>query len=54
LPGFATDVLGLLLIIPFTRKVIFRLLSKKFQGNKKKFEQKDFIEGEYKDIDEKK
>ena len=54
LPGFATDVLGLLLIIPFTRKVIFRLLSKKFQGNKKKFEQNDFIEGEYKDMDEKK
>ena len=54
LPGFATDVLGLLLIIPFTRKIIFKLLSKKFQTNKKKFEQKDFIEGEYKDMDEKK
>ena len=33
--------------------MIFKLLSKKFQTNKKKFEQKDFIEGEYKDMDEK-
>ena len=51
-PGFATDILGLLLVIPFTRKIIFKLLSKKFQTNKKSFKQKDFIEGEYKDIDE--
>ena len=51
-PGFATDILGLFLVIPFTRKIIFKLLSKKFQSNKKDFKQKDFIEGEYKDIDE--
>ena len=51
-PGFATDILGLLLVIPFSRKIIFKLLSKKFQSNKKDFKQKDFIEGEYKDIDE--
>jgi len=42
----------LLLVIPFSRKIIFKLLSKKFQSNKKDFKQKDFIEGEYKDIDE--
>ena len=51
-PGFATDILGLLLVIPFSRKIIFKSLSKKFQSNKKDFKQKDFIEGEYKDIDE--
>ena len=51
-PGFATDILGLLLVIPFSRKIIFKLLSKKFQSNKKDFKQKNFIEGEYKDIDE--
>ena len=54
LPGFATDILGLMLIIPLTRKIIFKFFSKKFQRNKQNSEQqKDFIEGEYKDMDEK-
>jgi len=53
IPGFATDILGLLLIIPVTRKVIFNAFSKKFNKKKDTFEKKDFIEGEYKDIDEK-
>ena len=53
IPGFATDILGLLLIIPVTRKIIFNAFSKKFNKKKDTFEKKDFIEGEYKDIDEK-
>ena len=54
LPGFATDILGLMLIIPVTRKIIFKFFSKRFQRNKQNSEQqKDFIEGEYKDMDEK-
>ena len=54
MPGFATDILGLLLIIPVTRKIIFKFFSKKFRRNKQNSEQqKDFIEGEYKDMDEK-
>ena len=38
LPGFATDLIGFLLIFPLTRKLIFGNLSKKFQ---KKDNQKD-------------
>ena len=54
LPGFATDILGLMLIIPVTRKIICKFFSKRFQRNKQNSEQqKDFIEGEYKDMDEK-
>ena len=53
IPGFATDCLGLLLIIPITRKLIFNVLSKKFNKKNNTFEKKDFIEGEYKDMDEK-
>jgi len=53
IPGFATDILGLLLITPVTRKLIFNAFSKKFNKKKDIFEKKDFIEGEYKDIDEK-
>tara|TARA_Y100001960_G_scaffold301312_1_gene351253 strand:- start:306 stop:719 length:414 start_codon:yes stop_codon:yes gene_type:complete len=51
LPGFATDIIGLLLVFPLTRKLLFKLLSKKFVNKKKT---KDFIEGEFEDIDEQK
>ena len=53
IPGFATDCLGLLLIVPITRKLIFNAFSKKFNKKNNTFEKKDFIEGEYKDMDEK-
>ena len=49
IPGFLTDVIGLLIIFPWTRKMLFRRISKKnFKKNK------NFIEGEYEDIDDKK
>ena len=49
LPGFATDLLGLLIIFPLTRKIIFNLFAK----NKKKevYVKDDLIEGEYEDKD---
>ena len=51
IPGFATDLLGFLLIFPLTRKFIFNGLFKKFNTvNTKK---NDFIDGEYEDLDEK-
>ena len=51
LPGFATDFIGTLLIIPLTRKIILgRFLNK--QENKKKGKDKNFIEGDYEDISE--
>ena len=51
LPGFATDVFGLLLIFPVTRKLFFGKISEKYSKNKSK---KNIIEGEYEDMDEKK
>ncbi len=50
LPGFATDILGFLIIFPPTRKLIFKLFSKK--NKKRNIRNKDYIEGEYKDLDE--
>ena len=50
-PGFATDIMGLLLIFPPTRKLLFNFLSKKFPKENKK---KDFIEGDFEDIDDNK
>ena len=49
LPGFATDFLGLLIIFPPTRKLIFRKVSTKQNTNNKK---QDFINGEFEDIDD--
>ena len=50
-PGFATDLIGLLLIIPITRKLVFKSVSEKYS---KKDNKKNYIEGEYEDIDDKK
>ena len=55
LPGFLTDFLGFLLIIPPTRKIFIRSLSSKFKKNKvnKETELNDeFIEGEIEDPDQ--
>ncbi len=49
LPGFATDLIGLLLIFPITRRIIFRKVSTKYKQSNKS---NDPIEGEYKDLDE--
>ena len=50
LPGFATDILGLLIIFPPTRKLLLKKVSTKYSQNNKK--KQDFINGEFEDIDE--
>ncbi len=50
IPGFATDILGFLIIFPLTRKLIFRKVSSKFE--KKENKKNNFIEGEFEDIDD--
>ena len=50
IPGFATDVIGFLLIFPLSRKFIFNLFSKKFP--QKKQERNNFIDGEFEDIED--
>ena len=49
-PGFVTDVLGFLLIFPFSRQILFKRLSKKFKHKNK--EKKNFIDGEFEDIED--
>ena len=48
IPGFATDVIGFLLILPMTRNLIFKYLGRKYKTEKVK---DDLIEGEYEDKD---
>tara|TARA_B100001996_G_C18368684_1_gene480753 strand:+ start:99 stop:518 length:420 start_codon:yes stop_codon:yes gene_type:complete len=52
LPGFATDILGLLLIFPYTRKLFINKFSKNY-STKKNLKEKNFIDGEYEDIEDK-
>ena len=54
LPGFATDIIGILLVFPVTRKIILSKYSKNYSSkNKNKLKKKNFIEGEYEDIEDK-
>tara|TARA_B100000700_G_C14685073_1_gene687167 strand:- start:148 stop:579 length:432 start_codon:yes stop_codon:yes gene_type:complete len=47
LPGFITDIIGFLLIIPITRKFFILGISSKFNKRKK---QEDFIDGDFEEI----
>ena len=49
LPGFATDIIGFLIIFPITRKIIFKNISKNYKNKNVKNE---FINGEFEDIDD--
>ena len=48
IPGFATDIIGFLLIFPLSRKLIFEIISK--NSKIKKRQKNNFIEGEFEDI----
>ena len=50
IPGFATDLIGILLIVPFTRKFILKKFIKKHDKTKKK--NTNYIDGDYEDISE--
>ena len=49
IPGFATDILGFLLIFPITRKIILGKFSKKIKN--RTTTTKPYIDGEFEDID---
>ena len=51
LPGFATDILGFLIIFPLTRKLIFKLVTKKEKDKDEVYIKDDLIEGEFVDKD---
>ena len=50
IPGFATDLIGFILIFPISRKLIFEKFIKNFK--KKEHSKKDYIEGEFEDIED--
>tara|TARA_A100000164_G_C21475499_1_gene570954 strand:- start:178 stop:603 length:426 start_codon:yes stop_codon:yes gene_type:complete len=50
IPGFATDILGFLMIFPLSRKLILGGISSKLK--KKRSDEKKFIDGEFEDIED--
>ena len=50
IPGFATDILGFLLIFPITRKFFFSKFAKKFKTSSTK--KNNFIDGDFEDIED--
>ena len=50
IPGFVTDIIGFLLIFPITRKVFFKIISKRFTYPETK--KNNFIDGEFEDIED--
>jgi len=49
IPGFATDIIGFLIIFPPTRKFFFNKFFKKF--NSRNMKKNNFIDGEFEDIE---
>jgi UPF0716 protein FxsA len=49
-PGFATDIIGFLIIFPITRKLIFKRFSKRLKP--KSTEKNNFIDGDFEDIED--
>ena len=55
IPGFATDIFGILLIFPYTRKILLSKISEKYKqksGKNNKYEK--IIEGESEEVKENK
>ncbi len=50
LPGFATDIIGLLIVFPPTRKLIIKKVSVKYKKPPKN--KQDYINGEFEDIED--
>ena len=50
IPGFATDLLGFLIIFPITRNLFLKKFFSKFKNDKVK--KNNFIEGDFEDIED--
>ena len=52
IPGFATDIIGFLMIFPMSRNFLFKKFFVKFKNKETKTEKNNFIEGDFEDIEE--
>ena len=52
MPGFATDILGFLIIFPISRNFFLEKFFFKYKNQKNKNEKNNFIDGEFEDIED--
>jgi len=52
IPGFATDIIGFLIIFPLSRKFLLEKIFIKFKNKKAETGKNNFIEGDFEDIEE--
>src|SRR6056300_1746057 len=52
IPGFATDILGFLIIFPITRNLFLKKFFYKFKKQESRAEKNDFIDGKFEDIED--
>src|SRR5210317_364899 len=52
IPGFATDIFGFLIIFPISRKFLLDKFFYKFKKRESETEKKNFIDGEFEDIED--
>ena len=52
IPGFATDILGFLILFPISRNFLLEKFFDKFKKQENKTEKNNFIDGEFEDIED--
>ena len=52
IPGFATDILGFLILFPMTRKFFLEKFLNKFKKRENLYKKNNFIDGEFEDIED--
>jgi len=52
IPGFATDILGFLILFPISRNFFLKKFFEKFKKQENKTEKNNFIDGEFEDIED--
>jgi UPF0716 protein FxsA len=52
IPGFATDIIGFLIIFPITRNFFLEKIFSKFKEQENKTKKNNFIDGEFEDIED--
>ena len=52
IPGFATDIIGFLIIFPISRNFLLKKFFVKFKNKEAKTDRNNFIDGDFEDIEE--
>jgi UPF0716 protein FxsA len=52
IPGFATDVIGFLIIFPISRNFLLEKFFSKFKNKERETEKNSFIDGDFEDIED--